>query len=241
MRKMAKPDQKRMNRTKGLKQAANDRGRHLHYSPGACPYEPYLSPEIMEEWNHNKEDIDTLSAAAAVLEKAVAHYRNRGEAERLKLAGALMELAGLDQQREDQQEALNHYQESLSVLQQLPLSQAATPMIKVLKQMGSLHYEMQHFPETARCFEEALGLSGQSTTSPSGPAKLEAAAMATLAAAIRMAPATTGHGQSGRHAARRLTTLAEQYLNGVDKEEGYLVDKQQGELRAQLGVLKRLL
>ena len=112
-------------------------------------------------------------------------------------------------------------------------------MARVLKQTGSMHYEMQHLPEAFHYFEKALDIATKSACPPSDSEKLEAAAIATLSAAIQMEISIEGQAATGQHASYFIA-LAEKFMEGLN-EEGHFVKKRMEELKYMNRVLKGML
>lgn len=193
---------------------------------------------LSEDAENCTEEPEDVQAKLAGLEKAINYYRSSGKTGRPKLAESLQQLGSLYQDEGNHKEALRHYEESLSLLQQMPPSEAASPKAQALKQLGSLHYELQHLPEALQYFEAALNLTEEQFTPQSDPAKLEASAIAILSAALRIATGEQA-GTNGRSASQFIT-LAERYLKRLG-QEGHLVKKRMEELKYTKRVLEGLL
>ena len=186
------------------------------------------------------EGLDNSAELRAGLEQSISYYRNLNEAGQLKLAEALQQLGALHHKEGTRQKALSCYEESLSLLRQLPADDAAAPMDRALKQTGSIHYEMQRLPEAFHYFEKALDIATKSACPPSDSEKLEAAAIATLSAAIQMEIAIEGQAKATGQQASHFIALAEKFMEGLN-EEGRLVKKRMEELKYMNRVLKGML
>ena len=212
---------------------------HLSCLP-ALPNEQNSSSRFLQQVRICSEGLEDSSAKRPGLEKAISRYRNQEEAGQLKLAEAIQQLGALSHKEGKWEEALLHYEESLAILRLLPLSEAAAPVSWALKQMGSLHYEMQHLKTAIHCLEEALDLTEKHTAPRSSQEKLEVAAMATLAAAIRMELLIEGQGNTTGRNASQFLTLAQYYLDGLN-EEDHLVKKRSEELKYMNRILWEIL
>ena len=155
-------------------------------------------------------------------------------------AEALQQLGSLYQEEGEEKEALQYYEQSLSILKALPAAESAPLILLAMKQIGSIHYEMEHFAPALQSFEKALELIGKYTPGPPAPVKLEAAAMATLSAAIQMEQTAGGRKAGGSRDAAQFISLAEQYLDDLEEEDA-LVEQRQEELNALKGILKGML
>lgn len=211
-----------------------------------APFIPFVAAgqndkaRFLEEMEKCAVGLEELQARRAGLDKTIARYRELGRPGQLKLAEALQQLGALYREEGDKQKAMQHYEESLSTLRLMPFSETNTLVAGVLKELGSLHCEMQQLPAALLYFEEALNITRQHSTPLSDPAKLEAAAIASLAAAIRMnIPIQKQAGTNGRSASQ-LLALAEQFLAGLN-EEGHLVKKRLEELKYLKRVMEGLL
>ncbi|MCB0565112.1 MAG: tetratricopeptide repeat protein [Phaeodactylibacter sp.] len=197
-------------------------------------------PELLEELAQLYHARGDSPAALSSQKQAIGHYHNLGRPYRLKLAHALQQLGAMHQTGGDMTAALRRHEESLSILRRLPPSESALLTIQALKYMGGLHYEMQHFPAAIQCFEETLNLTEKYQAQQLPPVKLEAAAMATLAAAMRMGLANKEQTITNTRSTAQFITLAEQYLDGLDRED-HLVEKRLEELKYLKRVLEGLL
>lgn len=195
-------------------------------------------PSFSENTEKCTEETENVQAKRAELEKAVNYYRSAGKTSWLELAGSLQQLGSLYQNEGNRDEALRHYEESLSLLQQMPSSETASSKAHALKQLGSLHYELQRFPEALQHFEAALDLTEKHFTPQSGPSKLEASSIAILSAALRMA--TGEQARINGRSTPQFIALAERYLEGLD-QENHLVRKRMEELKYSKRVLEGLL
>ncbi|MCB0560073.1 MAG: tetratricopeptide repeat protein [Lewinellaceae bacterium] len=195
-------------------------------------------PELLEELAQLHHARGDSAAALSALEQAISHYHRLGRPYQLRLAEALQQQGALHQTAGNKPAALGRYEESLSILRQRAPSEAALLTIQALKHMGCLHYEMQHFPEAIQCLEETLHLTEIYLPQQTAPVKLETAAVATLAAAIRMSLPTNT--VTTTRSTTQFITLAEQYLDGLDGGD-HLVDKRREELKYVKRVLEGLL
>ncbi len=180
-----------------------------------------------------------LPAAQSSLEQAVGLYRNMGASYNSKTAETLYQMGSLQQEQGAYEEALQYYEETLSALDTLPPTETASMKVKALKQMGSLYFENKQFAPALRCFESAVGLAGEYLP-PTAPMRLETAAIATLAAAIRMRQSAEGQEAPAGHSAAQFIALAERQLGSLN-EAGPLAEQWREKISSLKGALKEMM
>lgn len=198
------------------------------------------SSRFLEQVAQCCDGLEPSPAMQPGLERSIRQYRTLGEQGRLKLAETLQQLGALLREKGDKPSALRCFEESLAILRKLPPSDRAAPLAGGLKQAGDILYGMQRLPEAARYFEEALRISEKNPILSSDSEKLEAAAIATLSAAIRIEQAAgEQEGDIGRRASEFIA-LSEKYLKAI-REEEYLVKKRMEELKYVNRVLRGII